>query len=170
MAKVHRVSGYHQGKIDADIEAIWAVITDWGSLAWFDDGSNVEGMRLMESWLEGQPDVVPRTRVMGRGQGAVEQGAPEENREVLLLADPVAHRLYYDATDGFAPGIRNYIASWALDEQDDGGCLMTISSTFDVMPADLGEEQAAMLHGVYVAIVDSLQSYFARTSDQVKAG
>ncbi|MBB4642792.1 SRPBCC family protein [Rhizorhapis suberifaciens] len=162
MVKVHRVSGFHQGKIDANIEDVWALVTDWGSLAWYDDGTNTEGMKLMESWLEGEPGAVPRTRVMSRGDGAVEHGAPEENREVLLVEDHVAHRLYYDATDGFAPGIRNYMASWCFDELDDGGCLMTISSNFDCVPADIGEQHGAMLHGVYVSIVASLQKYFTK--------
>lgn len=169
VGKVHRVSGFHQGKINANIEDVWALITDWGSLAWYDDGTNTEGMKVMECWLEGEPDVVPRTRVMGRGEGAVGQGAPEENREVLLVADPVAHRLYYDATDGFAPGIRNYMASWSLDDLEDGGCMMTISSNFDVVPAELGEQQGAMLHGVYVSIVSSLQKYFERARAEAKA-
>jgi Polyketide cyclase / dehydrase and lipid transport len=162
MAKAFRVSGFHQGKINANIDDVWALVTDWGSLAWFNDATNAEGMKLMETWLEGEPDVIPRTRVMSRGQGAVALGAPLENREVLLVADPVAHRLYYDADDGFAAGIRNYIASWCFDELEDGGSLMTISSIFDVVPPDRGEEQRAMLHGVYVAIVASLDAYFQK--------
>ncbi|WP_340268506.1 SRPBCC family protein [Sphingobium mellinum] len=162
MAKVHRVAGYHQGKINANIEDVWALVMNWGSLAWYDDGSNSEGMKVMDCWLEGELDAVPRTRVMSRGEGAAELGAPVENREVLLVADPVAHRLYYDATDGFAEGIRNYMASWTLDELDDGGCMMTISSTFDCVPAEIGEQQSAMLHGVYVSIVSSLDKHFAK--------
>lgn len=162
MAKVHRVSGFHQGKIDADIEDVWALVTDWGSLAWFDDGSNSEGLKLVDSWLEGEPGAVPRTRVMARGEGATEQGAPEENREVLMVEDRVAHRLYYDATDGFVPGIRNYMASWCFDELEEGGCLMTISSNFDCVPAETGPQSGEMLHTVYVAIVASLDKYFAK--------
>ncbi|WP_176599230.1 MULTISPECIES: SRPBCC family protein [Sphingobium] len=168
MSDVYRVTGYYQGKIGANIEDVWALITDWGSLAWFDDGSNTEGMKMMESWLEGEPNAIPRTRVMSRGDGAVKNGAPLENREVLLLADPVAHRLYYDATDDFAAGIRNYIASWCLDETDDGGCLMTISSNFDCVPASVGEQQSAMLHGVYIAIVSSLDKHFAKIKQSKK--
>lgn len=166
VTKVHRVAGYHQGKIDANIEDIWALITNWGTLFWYQDGTNTDGMKLMDSWLEGDPDVVPRTRVMSRGEGAVEKGAPDENREVLLVADPVAHRLYYDATDDFAPGIRNYMASWALDELDDGGCMMTISSNFDVVPAENGPLYDDMLHSVYVAIVASLDSHFKKARAQ----
>lgn len=162
MSKVYRVSGFHQGRINASVDEVWALVNDWGTLHWYDDGSNTEGMKVMNTWLEGEPDAVPRTRVMSRGDGAVKHGAPMENREVLLLSDPVAHRLYYDATDGFATGIRNYIASWSFDELDDGGCMMTISSTFDCVPADVGEQQAAMLHQVYVTIASSLDSYFTK--------
>lgn len=161
VTKVHRVTGFHQGRIDADIEDIWALVTDWGSLAWFDDGSNSDGLKLVDSWLEGEPGVVPRTRVMARGEGAVQSGAPEHNREVLLVEDKVAHRLYYDASDGFVPGIRNYIASWSFDALDDGGCMMTISSNFDCVPAETGEQNAEMLHTVYIAIVDSIHKHFA---------
>lgn len=162
MAQVYRVSGFHQGRIDANIAKVWALITDWGTLAWFDDGSNSEGMKLMDCWLEGEPGAVPRTRVMSRGEAAVENGAPMENREVLLLEDPVAHRLFYDAEDGFVPGIRNYIASWALDEIDDGACQITITSTFDVVPPDMGETYRDMLQGIYVAIAFSLQKHFSK--------
>ena len=162
MAKVYRVSGFHQGRIDASVDEVWALVNDWGTLHWFDDGTNTEGMKLVETWLEGEPDADPRTRVMSRGEGAIVHGAPMENREVLLVSDPVAHRLYYDATDGFAPGIRNYIASWAFDELDDGRCLMTITSNFDCVPAELGEQNQAMLQQIYVAIADSLDSYFRR--------
>lgn len=162
MADVYRVAGFHQGVIAGPIDEVWALVNDWGTLHWFDDGSNADGMKVMECWLEGEPDAVPRTRVMGRGDGAVELGAPEENREVLLVSDPVAHRLYYDATDGFAEGIRNYIASWSFDRIDENSCRMTITSTFDCVPAEVGEAQAAMLHQVYVAIVDSLDKYFRK--------
>lgn len=166
MTTVHRVTGFHQGTIDANIDDVWALVTDWGSLAWFDDGSNSEGLKLMESWLEGEPGMVPRTRVMSRGDGAVDNGAPEQNREVLLVEDKVAHRLYYDASDGFVPGIRNYLASWSFDALEDGGCLMTISSNFDCVPAETGEQNAEMLHTVYVAIVFSLQKHFSKIKAQ----
>lgn len=97
---------------------------------------------------------------MARDDGASKKGAPVENREVLLVADPIAHRLYYDATDGFAPGIRNYIASWAFDELEDGGCMMTISSNFDCVPAENGEYNRDMLQQIYVVIAESLDSLF----------
>ena len=88
MDRIFRVSGFHQGKINASVEDVWALVTDWGSLAWFNDEENEEGMKLMQTWLEGDPDVVPRTRVMARDEGAIKRGAPQENREVLLVADP----------------------------------------------------------------------------------
>ena len=162
MTEVFRVSGYHQGRINAAADEVWNLVTDWGSLAWFNDENNQEGMKLMESWLEGDPDQVPRTRVMARDEAAAEKGAPTENREVLLVADREAHRLYYDATDGFAPGIRNYLASWSFDELPDGACMMTITSNFDCVPASTGEQNRDMLQQVYVAIVDSLDRYFTR--------
>lgn len=162
MVQVHRVAGFYQGKIRAPVEDVWALVTDWGSLAWFDDGSNSEGLKLMDCWLEGEPGACPRTRVMSRGEGATDQGAPDQNREVLLVEDRVAHRLYYDASNDFAPGIRNYIASWSFDELPDGGCNMTISSNFDCIPAETGAQSAEMLHTVYVAIVSSLDKYFAK--------
>lgn len=160
MERVFRVRGYHQGKINANVEDVWALVMDWGSLAWYDDGQNTEGMKLMDTWLEGKPDAVPRTRVMARREEAAAIGTPIENREVLLIADPVAHRLYYDATDGFAPGIRNYIASWAFDEIDENSCMMTITSNFDCVPASTGEQNRDMLQQVYVSIAGSLDKHF----------
>ena len=162
VAKVYRFSGYHQGKVNGNIEDVWALVTDWGSLAWYEDDTNPDHLKMMDSWLEGEPGAVPRTRVMSRGEGAVKNGGPEENREVLLVEDKVAHRLYYDATDDFVPGIRNYMATWAFDETDDGGCMMTISSNFDVIPAENGELYGSTLQGVYVSIANSLDKYFTR--------
>jgi hypothetical protein len=166
MTKVYRVSASHQGKINARVDEVWDVVTNWGTLFWFDDGTNAEGLKVMDSWLEGEPDAIPRTRVMARGDGAVKHGAPMENREVLLIADPVAHRLYYDATDDFVPGIRNYMASWSFDELEDGGCMMTVSANFDCVPAKTGPASEAMLRQVYVNIVGSLDKHFRK----VKSG
>lgn len=162
MAKIFRVAGFHQGKINANIEDVWALVMDWGSLAWYDGETNAENLQLVQTWLEGDPNVVPRTRVMARGDGAVAAGCAVENREVLLIADPVAHRLYYDASDGFVPGIRNYLASWAFDELEDGGCMITISSNFDCVPAETGEASRDMLHQVYINIAASLDKHFAK--------
>ena len=39
---------------------------------------------------------------------------------------------------------------------------MTISSNFDCIPAETGAQSAEMLHTVYVAIVSSLDKYFAK--------
>jgi Polyketide cyclase / dehydrase and lipid transport len=163
MAKVYRVAGYHKGRIEAPIEEVWELVNDWGTLHWFDDGTNSDNLKVMESWLEGEPGAVPRTRVMGRGEGAVKHGAPENNREVLLVSDPVAHRLYYDATDDFVVGIRNYMASWSFDELEDGTCMMTVSSNFDCVPAETGPASEAMLQQVYVNIVESLDKYFKKS-------
>lgn len=49
MTRVFRVSGFHEGTINASIDDVWALATDWGSLAWFNDEDNDEGMKLMQT-------------------------------------------------------------------------------------------------------------------------
>jgi hypothetical protein len=52
------------------------------------------------------------------------------------------------------------MATWAFDELDDGGCMITISSNFDCVPAESGPASEAMLKEVYINIARSLDKHF----------
>ncbi len=158
--RIARGSRYYSGVVGGNIDAVWDLFMDWGDISWIDN-VDAEGPVLAKSTLEGEVDAIPRTRVMKRAN-AVESGLPLENREVLMLADKVAYRLYYDANDGCVHGIRNYIASWALDPISENSCQMTIQSTFDVDESGTLEGVTSWLDNVYVMIVRSLDKHFAK--------
>ncbi|WP_340317934.1 SRPBCC family protein [Rhizorhabdus argentea] len=161
MAKIERIFARSEGIVEAETGALWDVLTDWGSMEWWGNELERDGMEVGKFYLEGEKGTLPRTKVLERSN-AEGAGLPLVNRETLFLEDPVAHRLYYTATDGFIAGVRNYIATWALDELPGGRTRMLLSSTFDVVePAD-----AAMIkdtvESVYDLIVKGLNGYFAK--------
>lgn len=168
MTHVSRVNGYYSGVVHGNIDALWDVLMDWGDISWFDLGDH-DGPALAESFLEGDVDAIPRTRVMTR-PNAVESGLPLENREVLLLADKKAYRLYYNADDGMIAGSRNYIASWTLDPISDDSCQMTIQSMYDVDDTGSMEVAKGWLDAVYEMIVHCLDNYMIKQRDKAATG
>lgn len=162
MSEVQRGAASRDGVIDADIDTLWAVLVDWGNLDWYgSDDVERDGMKLGSISLEGGETAVPRTRVLTRSN-AVDAGLPLVNRERLLLEDPVSHRLYYDADDGFILGTRNYIATWYVDPLPDGRCRMTIQSRFDVVAPGSAEVTRDTVEEVYDAILLGLNRYVKR--------
>ncbi|MEJ7925704.1 SRPBCC family protein [Sphingobium sp. AN641] len=160
MTHVARVNGYYTGVVHGNIDALWDVLMDWGDISWFHHGDN-DGPALALSFLEGEPDAIPRTRVMTR-DNAVDAGLPLENREVLILADKKSYRIYYDANDGMIGGIRNYLASWTLDPISDDSCQMSIQSMYDVDETGTVEEAKGWLDAVYVMIVEGLDRHMIK--------
>lgn len=161
MIKVERGSARREGIVQADIDELWELLTDWGNMDWWGNELEREGMKAGKAYLEGEKGKVPRTKVIERSN-AQDTGVPVVSRETLIREDPVAHRLYYDATDGFILGTRNYIASWALDALEDGRCRMIITSTFDVIAPGKVEVTRDIVEAVYELIFKGLNDYLAR--------
>lgn len=163
MSSVERVSLQSEGIINLHIDSLWKLLTDdWENQDWW--GNEMEkdesSMVVARTFLEGEKGKVPRTKVIERAN-AEGNGLPVQNRETLLHEDPIAYRLFYNASDGFLPGLRNYMASWSLDELPDGRTQMNISSNLDVMePGDVSEIKETMLN-VYRLIFKGLNDYVA---------
>ena len=158
MTKVQRGSGRRDGEIDADIDTLWAVLTDWGNMDWWGNELEQDGMKAGKTYLDGEKGKVPRTKVIER-ENADNAGLPIVNRETLFLEDRLTYRLYYNGTDNFIVGVRNYIATWALDPLPDGRCKMHISSNFDVIaPGDVNAVRDTV-EAVYEMIFSGLNRY-----------
>lgn len=160
MTAVQRGTGCREGIIDADADALWALATDWGVMDWWGNEVEEAGMKVSKCYLEGEKGSVPRTKVIERSN-TEEGGLPIINRETLIHEDPVARRLFYNGTDGFIEGVRNYIATWAFDALPDGRTKMHISSVFDVVEPGNAEYVRAVVEAVYDMIFKGLNQHFA---------
>lgn len=165
MTTFQRGTARKEGVIAADIENVWALITDWGNLDWWGNEVDNEDMRAGRVYLEGEKNQVPRTKVIVRNNSG-ESGAVHVNREVLIHEDPESHRLYYTCTNGLLVGVRNYYASWTLDALEGGRCKMRITADFDVgAPGDL-EFSCNTFEAVYEQIIKGLDGYLAKRNGQ----
>ncbi|WP_340265862.1 SRPBCC family protein [Sphingobium mellinum] len=160
MTVVQRGTGCREGIIDADADALWALVTDWGTMDWWGNEVEEAGMKVSKCYLEGEKGRVPRTKVIERSN-TEEGGLPIINRETLFHEDAVARRLFYNGTDGFIEGVRNYIATWALDPLLDGRTKMHISSVFDVVEPGSADYVRAVVEAVYDMIFKGLNQYVA---------
>jgi Polyketide cyclase / dehydrase and lipid transport len=161
MTYVQRGSGRREGVIEASVDTLWEVLTDWGNMDWWGNALGQEGMKVGDVYLEGEKNAVPRTKVLVRSN-AENAGLPVVNRETLFLEDIVTHRLYYNGTDGFIAGVRNYIATWCLDPLPNDCCRMTITSNFDVVePGDVDVVRETV-EAVYEMIFSGLNHYLAK--------
>ncbi|BCG04926.1 hypothetical protein PPGU19_094940 (plasmid) [Paraburkholderia sp. PGU19] len=161
MSKVQRGSGMREGIIESNVEPLWELLTDWGNLDWWGNDVEKEGMKAGRAYLEGEKGKVPRTKVIERSN-ADGAGLPVVNRETLIHEDHLAHRLYYNASDGFLVGVRNYLASWHVDPIAEDRCRMTITSTFDVLDPGNVDVVRDTVEAVYDAIFDGLNKYLAK--------
>lgn len=163
MSKAQRGSGMREGIIESNAEPLWELLVDWGNLDWWGNDVAKEGMKAGRAYLEGEKGKVPRTKVIERSN-AEGTGLPVVNRETLIHEDHSTYRLYYNASDGFLLGVRNYLASWHVDPISDTRCRMTIASTFDVVDPGNADAVRDTVEAVYDAIFDGLNKYLAKRS------
>ncbi|MEC3909096.1 SRPBCC family protein [Sphingobium sp. CR2-8] len=157
---VQRGTGLREGVINADAETVWALLTDWGTMDWWGNELQEAGMKVSRCFLEGIEGTVPRTKVIERANSD-DAGLPHTNRETLIHEDPIARQLFYNGTDNFVEGVRNYIATWAFDPLPDGKTKMHISSVFDVVePGDVNAVRD-IVEAVYEMIFKGINGYFA---------
>jgi Polyketide cyclase / dehydrase and lipid transport len=161
MTNVQRGSGRREGIMETDIDTLWELLTDWGNMDWWGNEMEQDGMKAGRAYLEGEKGKVPRTKVIER-TNADNNGLPIQNRETLFLEDRVTHRLYYNGTDGFIAGVRNYIATWCLDPLSDHRCRMTITSNFDVVEPGNVDKVRDTVEAVYEMIFSGLNNYLAK--------
>jgi len=141
----------------ADIPApaadAWALLNDWaGILRWWPANGPID---IVDVTLGGARDALPRSRHIRMANGTV-------GIETLLLADPIAMRIYYDLENGGIPVVRNYLASTTIDPIDAQRCRMTFSSRFDVLDEADAPFAEQIVGAVYAAIRDGFSAYFTR--------
>jgi Polyketide cyclase / dehydrase and lipid transport len=161
MTEVQRGSGRREGVIETSVDTLWEVLIDWGNMDWWGNELGQDGMKAGKTYLDGEKGKVPRTKVIERAN-AENAGLPVVNRETLFLEDPITHRLYYNGTDGFIAGIRNYVATWCLDPLPEGRCRMTITSNFDVVEPGNVDMVRDTVEAVYEMIFSGLNHYVAK--------
>ena len=118
MRKFKRGHAEVRGIVDAPIDQVWELLTDWaGLLRWWvkpEDGGR-PGPDLASVDLVGGPQDVPRTRVVRHVTGSTVD-------ETLLLQNDETRRIYYDMVYRPNPGgavlrseFENYLATTVLD-------------------------------------------------------
>ena len=160
MTAIQRGTGCREGIIETDADTLWNLLTDWGTMDWWGNELQEAGMKVGKCYLDGEKGSVPRTQVIERSNSEI-GGLPIVNRETLFHEDPVARRLFYNGTDGFIEGVRNYIATWAVDPLPDGRSKMHISAVFDVTEPGKADNVRAIVEAVYDLIFKGLNGYFA---------
>ncbi len=134
------------------------MICDWaGMLRWWltAEEGGLQGPALVDCALIGVHGSVPRTRVMTLANGTVTE-------EQLFYQNDETRRIFYRKSDD--ERVTGYIASTYVDEIEDSGCAVHISSMFDVRdPADR-TAAAARFETLYAAMFRGYQRYFARAA------
>jgi hypothetical protein len=157
-----RVSGpsraalHETAVIPATAEQVWELICDWaGMLRWWlpAERGGLQGPTLVGCELLGAPTAVPRTRRMTLSSGiAVE--------ETVVYQNDRTRRIHYvRPDDATATG---YAATTYVDDLSGGGCLVHISSAFDVLYPDDGASSTARFRAVYAAMFRGYRDYFSR--------
>ena len=112
----------------------------------------------------GEPDAVPRTRIVRHVTGSAVD-------EKLWMQDNETKRIVYDMVFRQNPGgaelrneFRNYMATTMLDPLPTGETLMTFKSEFDIIAeADLNLMISLIERTYSDAILQGFRRYFAKT-------
>ena len=166
MQKYKRGHAEFRGIVDAPIDAVWELLTDWaGFERWWikpEDGGR-PGPNIASVELVGEPDAVPRTRVVRHVTGSAVD-------EKLWMQDDVTKRIVYDMA--FRPNpngavlrseFRNSLATKMMDTLPTGETLMTFKSEFDIIEeADLNLMVSLIERTYSDAILKGFRRYFEK--------
>lgn len=170
MQKFKRGHAEYRGIVDAPIDDVWELLTDWANFErWWikpEDGGR-PGPNIASVELLGAPDEVPRTRIVRHVTGSAVD-------EKLWMQDNATKRIVYDMVFRPNPGgaelrneFRNYLATTMLDSLPTGETLMTFKSEFDVIEeADLNLMISLIERTYSDAILNGFRQYFARQKAQ----
>jgi hypothetical protein len=153
-----RVHIHESADISAPADDVWELISDWaGMLRWWlhaGDGG-LQGPALIGCTLVGEPNAVPRKRVMELDSGAVAE------EEIFYQNDETRRINYTKADDRY---IRSYVACTYVDEVDPATCTVHVLSSFDALAPLSPASARARFSAVYEAMFHGYQAYFAATS------
>lgn len=166
MQKYKRGHAEYRGIVNAPLDDVWELLTDWaGFQRWWvtpEEGGR-PGPNIASVELEGGPTDVPRTRVVRHVTGSAVD-------ETLLLQDNETKRIVYNMIHRPNPNgavlrseFRNYLATTMLDPLPTGETLMTFKSEFDVVDeADLNLMISLIERTYSDAILNGFRRYFAK--------
>ncbi|WP_340317936.1 SRPBCC family protein [Rhizorhabdus argentea] len=154
-----------RGIVDASVEEVWELLTDWGTFErwWIKPSEGGRpGPEIATIELIGAPDAVPRTRVIHHVTGSAVD-------ETLLLQDDETHRIYYNMIFRPNPGgavlrseFRNYLATTLVDPLPTGETLMTFKSEFDLVEGADMDLMRSIIERTYTdAVLKGFRRYFA---------
>lgn len=163
--KFQRGNAEFRGVVDAPIDEVWELLTDWaGFERWWvkpEDGGR-PGPDVASVELLGDPTQVPRTRVVRHVTGSAVD-------ETLLMQNDETKRIYYNMVFRPNPGgavlrseFENYHATTTLDPLPGGETLMTFKSDFDLVDsADMTLMRSIIERTYSDAIVQGFRRFFA---------
>lgn len=166
MPKFQRGHAELRGVVQAPVEDVWALLTDWGGLdKWWvkpEDGGR-PGPDLASVELIGDPDQVPRTRVVRHVIGSTVD-------ETLRMQNNDTRRIVYDMIFRPNPGgseirteFHNYLATTMVDELPTGETLMTFKSEFDLVEGANMDLMRSIIERTYSdTILLGFRRYFAK--------
>lgn len=166
MRSFQRGHAEFRGIVDALPEDVWELLTDWaGFEKWWvkpEDGGR-PGPDIASVELVGEPDAVPRTRVVRHVIGSAVD-------ETLLVQNDETRRIYYNMVFRPNPGgavlrseFSNYLATTMVDPLPGGQTLMTFKSEFDLVPeADMNLMRSVIERTYSDAIVNGFNRYFEK--------
>ncbi|CAB4924722.1 unannotated protein [freshwater metagenome] len=135
--------------VDAPVDAVWAVIRDFGDWSWF---PAVESNVLL---ADGRGDRPQSVRDLNGGAA----------HERLLGLDDDAHVITYTLDTAVWPPVRNYLAQISLHRVTDGDCaFIHWTATFDTDAAEADQVAAAVGSAVYEAALEGLRARLAATT------
>ena len=165
MQRVERQLARREGQLSVCAQVAWETVIDWGNLDWWGCGIDSPGPEIGPVVLEQQSALSLPTRLIQMKAEPLLQ-----IRETLLAIDADCYRLHYRTSDGFLPGIKNYIASWAFTPTAQGGCMMLIESMFDVVAPGDGTPTREMIEMMYGFINTGLDNYLRSGTSVVGNG
>ena len=147
------------GIIDAPIEAVWNLFTDWSGIhKWFKAPTAPKDV-VRSDLLPGQTEtMLPRTRMIEfGGPDAAEPPVPE----TLLHTDAHTRTLYY-RVEGIRPsGYRDYLCYVSMDATTDGGTALRINARMTA-PTDRAELVRTAITAVHRdGIIANFRRYLA---------
>lgn len=166
MQKYQRGHAELRGVVDAPIDEVWELLTDWAGFdRWWvkpEDGGR-PGPDIASVELVEEPTAVPRTRIVRHVTGSAVT-------ETLLMQDDATKRIYYDMVYRPNPNgavlrseFRNYLATTMLDSLPTGQTLMTFKSEFDLIEeADLDLQRSIIERTYSDAVLNGYRRYFAK--------
>jgi hypothetical protein len=130
--------------VDAPLEAMWALVSDFANLDWYDGAERVERS--------------------GEGIGQVRRlfmpGSDQPVEEQLLALDPASHTLEYEVLEGGINIMRDYRVIASLADAGDGKTRAVWNASFSGLSVDgvQPEDMIGVMRDTYGNMLEAMAS------------